>query len=98
MAERWGVKLTVGLAPEEKSDEDKAINHARNYLEMHEVEADYVVCEIDPISLVIDTAVEKEAQLIIAGGYSERRFGRRGPGNIVNRLVTEWQGALLICP
>lgn len=98
MAERWNVTLTVGLAPEGRYDEDKVIGYARNYLEMHEVEADYVVCEIDPISLVIDTARDNGAQLIIAGGYSERRFGRQGPGNIVNRLVNEWPGALLICP
>jgi hypothetical protein len=98
MAERWGVSLTIGLAPEGRFDEDKVIGYARNYLEMHEVEAEYVVCEIDPISLVIDTATDNGSQLILAGGYSERRFGRQGPGNIVNRLVTEWPGALLICP
>ncbi len=98
MAERWGSTLTVGLAPEDRFDEDETIKYAQNYLEMHEVEADYVVCELDPIQLVMDTAASKDAELIIAGGYSERRFGRRGPGNIVNQLVTEWSGALLICP
>lgn len=98
MAERWGLSLTVAQAPGEGAASDAALNHARSYLEMHEVEAAYVVCDEDPISLVIDTARENEAHLIIAGGHSRQRFGRIGPGDIVNRLVTEWPGALLICP
>jgi nucleotide-binding universal stress UspA family protein len=98
MAERWGVSLTVVLAPEAGIVEDTDVDHARRYLEMHEVEAAYVVCGADPIGLILDTATEKAVQLIIAGGYSERRFGRLGPGDVVNRLITAWQGALLICP
>jgi nucleotide-binding universal stress UspA family protein len=98
MAERWGVSLTVVLAPKEENAEETTISHARRYLEMHEVEAAFVVCDSEPADLILETAAENKVQLIIAGGYEERSRGRTGSGAVVQRLVAEWSGALLICP
>lgn len=98
MAERWGVSLTVVVALEAGFVDETATDHARAYLEMHEVAAEYIVRQADPTGLILETAAAKASQLIIAGGYNERRFGRRGPGDVVSRLVAEWAGALFICP
>jgi hypothetical protein len=98
MAEQWGVSLTVVVAMEAGFVDETAADHARAYLEMHEVEAEFVVRKGDPGDLILETAELKESQLIIAGGYNERRFGRRGPGDVVSRLVAEWEGALFVCP
>jgi hypothetical protein len=92
------VALTVVMALEAGFVDETAADHARAYLEMHEVTADYVVRQADPTGLILETAAAKASQLIIAGGYNERRFGRRGPGDVVTRLVEEWAGALFVCP
>jgi nucleotide-binding universal stress UspA family protein len=99
MAERWGVRLTVVLAPEEAgAKDDPAVEHARSYLEMHEIKAEYHICGTDPVGLILETAGDINADLIVAGGYDEYRFGRLGSGSVVSRLIAEWPGALLICP
>ncbi|MFZ0546933.1 MAG: hypothetical protein WAM60_15910 [Candidatus Promineifilaceae bacterium] len=98
MAERWGVSLTVVVALEDSLVDETAVTQARSYLEMHEVEADYIVQESDPTALILETAERMDKPLIIAGGFNERRFGRRGSGNVISQLIAEWQGALLVCP
>jgi nucleotide-binding universal stress UspA family protein len=98
MAERWGAALTVVIALESGTVGQAAVDHAHSYLEMHEVEATYRVKEAAPAGFILHTAAEQQAQLIIAGGYSRRRFGRSGIGDVVSQLLRDWRGPVLVCP
>jgi nucleotide-binding universal stress UspA family protein len=98
MAERWGAALTVVIALESGTVGQAAVDHAHSYLEMHEVEAAYRVKEAAPAGFILHTAAEQQAQLIVAGGYGHRRFGRRGIGDVVSQLLRDWRGSVLVCP
>ncbi len=70
-AEQWKSALTV-LTVMESEAGAAAVNHARQYLEMHELSANFVEREkMPPAEAVLDVAKAIHSDLIVMGGYSK---------------------------
>lgn len=107
IAEQWQTQLTVlalnnGRPRSRNDDTDK---HAQQYLALHEIEAAFYhtsTSAAEAADPICQTATAAGCDLIIVGGYSRRGgYGRatnslRTP--LLNHLLANWSGMLLICP
>ena len=78
MAEVWKTELIVFTALESGKIRDDIQDHVRRYLEIHEVQAEYILHGDDAIPALKRTAEEREADLILMGGYG---------GSVLRELV-----------
>ncbi len=96
IAERWKTSLVVmtltgsGNAPSEAQD------YARAYLELHELEADYIVTD-GPMDTILEISKERKINLILMGGYSGTAFKEVIIGSMVNNLLRKFEYPILIC-
>jgi nucleotide-binding universal stress UspA family protein len=76
----------------------EALDYARKYLEMHEVEATFVEKERMPTpEAVLKTAEEQSSQLIVMGGYGSRPVVEVVIGSSVDQVLRESKMPMLIC-
>ncbi|MCS6993886.1 MAG: universal stress protein [Anaerolineales bacterium] len=94
LAERWHTALTVFTG--EGSNTATAQETARQYLELHEIQADYVVGKASPETLK-RIAQEHQANLILMGGYSGALLKEVTLGSWVNYMLREQDAPVLIC-
>jgi nucleotide-binding universal stress UspA family protein len=98
LAEQWGVDLVV-LAVLETGQTDKGmLSHARQYLDLHEVQATYIVETGAVAEFIIGTAAAHGSELIILGGSGPERTGRKGTDEIASQVLRECKQPVLICP
>jgi nucleotide-binding universal stress UspA family protein len=94
LAEQWKISLTVftGLDANKASVQD----YARQYLELHEVQADFIVEKgaIDTLKAVIKM---RGANLVLMGGYSGKILKAMTIGSAVNFMLRETDIPILIC-
>jgi nucleotide-binding universal stress UspA family protein/uncharacterized ParB-like nuclease family protein len=96
LAERWQVELTVFTALENGRLSDVVQEEARAYMELHEVQADYVV-EKGSADSVRPVIAERGLDLIIMGGYSGLTLKEFFIGSNVNLVLRESTLPVLIC-
>jgi len=95
IAELWKTKLTVMTLSEDVRG--SAIrDHARAYLELHEIDADYILTE-GSMDTFLDVSRERDINLIVMGGYSGTELKEVVIGSLVNHLLRESESPLLIC-
>jgi len=95
IAELWKTKLTVMTLSEDVRG--SAIrDHARAYLELHEIDADYILTE-GSMDTFLDVSRERDINLIVMGGYSGTALKEVVIGSLVNHLLRESESPLLIC-
>ncbi len=74
------------------------VDHAREYLAVHEVEATFVVHEAGSAAeLILQVAEEKQTQMIVSGGYGAHPMVEVVLGSTIDRVLREARQPVLIC-
>ena len=97
VAEEWGSPLVVVMAHDKKGPDEEALNHAQRYLELHEIEAEFVVAQEDAATLIMDTAVSHNCDFIIMGGYGAQPVVEAMLGSVANEVLEDTHVPVLIC-
>lgn len=96
MAEEWRSALTV-ISVVDGSGAPGALDHARRYLEFHELEAECVESEGPVATAILRLAAERGSDLILMGGYGAHPVVEVVVGSSVDRVLREAQCPVLIC-
>jgi nucleotide-binding universal stress UspA family protein len=96
MGERWGVPVAV-IAAANGTAGRKALNHARTYLDMHEVAATFHEHDRLTAKLILDTAASLDCDFLISGSYRSGRIATAVRGSRLNDLLQQTSLPLLIC-
>ena len=97
LAEMWKTEVTVFTAREEKSPQGDLQDYARRYMELHEVEAKYVVSEQKTPRHLPDIAAEYNADLILIGSHSGNKLQQVLVGSMVDITLRESSIPAFIC-
>jgi nucleotide-binding universal stress UspA family protein len=74
------------------------VDHARDYLAMHEVEASFIVRESsDAAGVILAAVAEQGANLIVSGGYGAHPMVEVVLGSTIDRVLREARQPVLIC-
>ena len=94
LAEQWKTSLTVFTGAD--SGSGSVQDYARQYLELHEIEAEYVIEKgsMDTLKAVVE---QQGADLVLMGGYSGMLLKEVTIGSTVNRMLRESNVPVLIC-
>lgn len=96
-AEQWKAGLTV-LTVMETEANSGATDHAKRYLEMHELSANFVEREnVLPSDAALGLVKELGCDLIIMGGYSKSPVVEIVVGSAVDQVMREAEVPILIC-
>jgi nucleotide-binding universal stress UspA family protein len=97
LGEAWHAAVTV-ITVVEADTQAGALDHARRYLELHEVEATYVERQAEPVaSTLVLAAEEHQSDLIIIGGYGASPMLEVVLGSAVDQVLREARRPVLIC-
>jgi nucleotide-binding universal stress UspA family protein len=94
LGEQWKTSLTVYTG--EGTGSAAAQDMARQYLELHELEAEYVIARASAETLK-RVAEERSANLVLMGGYSGALFKEVTIGSWVNYMLRENSAPVFIC-
>jgi nucleotide-binding universal stress UspA family protein len=96
LAEQWGTALTVLTLSEGGKFPASVQDYARDYLELHEIQADFVITD-GPPELFLKVIKELGINLVLLGGYSGNVVKEVIVGSVVNLLLRQAECPLLIC-
>src|SRR6185436_6274677 len=96
LAEQWGTALTVLTLSDGGKVPASAQDYARDYLELHEIQADFVMTD-GPPELFLKVIKELGINLVLLGGYSGNVVKEVIVGSVVNLLLRQAECPLLIC-
>ena len=94
LAEKWRTKLMVFTVGGEGPDSVQ--NYAHSYLDLHEIQADYLI-KSRPLSVLLDIIKERQINLVVMGGYGGTAVKEIVAGSAVNLLLRKADCSLLIC-
>jgi nucleotide-binding universal stress UspA family protein len=98
LAELWKSHLTVVTVLETGHATSDTLAHAREYLEWHEVSADYVLKDGGQIApTILQMAEERGSELIIIGGYTASPMREVMLGSAVDEVLRRSRWPVLIC-
>lgn len=95
-AERWNTDLTVMTLMANGTASASAQEYARAYLELHELEAEYLIVD-GTMDTFLEVSREKDINLILMGGYSGTALKEVFIGSLVNHLLRKFDYPILIC-
>ncbi len=98
LAEQWHTQLVVVIAQEKKALDSATIDHAHRYLELHEIDAEFVIEPRKASDLIMETAVSHTCNLIIMGGYGAQPIVEAVLGSTANEILRRSKIPALICP
>ena len=96
LAEKWGTALTVMTLSSESNISPDVQTHARSYLELHEIKADYVMRE-GSMDSILELIKEHSINLILMGGYGGTALKEIIIGSMVNFLLRHADCPIFIC-
>jgi nucleotide-binding universal stress UspA family protein len=96
VAEQWNTSLTVMTLTGNGNVLDSVQDYARAYLELHEIEADYVLMD-GSMETFLKVSYERDINLILMGGYSGTALKEMLIGSLVNYLLRKFDFPILIC-
>jgi nucleotide-binding universal stress UspA family protein len=97
LAGEWQIPLTVVEALTDPADIPQFIPDAQDYLEQHHVSAHYVA-ESGPVGeVILKVAEQRQAELLIVGGYGRSPVLEVMLGSTVDHLLRESNRPMLIC-
>jgi nucleotide-binding universal stress UspA family protein len=97
LAEKWKTKLTVFTATDGtklKADEQ---DHVKRYLDIHEVEAEYVVSEHGAMEHLKKTIVEHQIDLLLMGSHGGSMLQQVLVGSALDYMLRESSVPIFIC-
>lgn len=96
LAERWQTALTVVTVSEGGKISASVQDYARSYLELHEIEAEFVSID-GPLDAFLKVIKDHKINLVLMGGYSGTALKEVILGSAVNFLLRKVDCPLLIC-
>jgi len=100
LAERWGSQLTVLTVVEPDRTALEENDYVRAYLELHEVQATFLIrpkAEAPVSEIILQTAEEQASDLIVMGGYGAHPMVEAMLGSDVERVLRASNQPMLIC-
>lgn len=94
LAEQWKTALTVYTG--EGTNATATQETARQYLELHEIQAEYVITKASAETLK-RISEERNANLVLMGGYSGAILKEVTLGSWVNYMLREQNAPVLVC-
>ncbi len=94
LAEQWKTALTVYTG--EGANADATQENARQYLELHEIQAEYVTTKAS-VETLKRISEERSATLVLMGGYSGAILKEVTLGSWVNYMLREQNAPVLVC-
>lgn len=96
VAELWKTSLVVMTLTENDNTSPDVQDYARAYLELHEIEADYIMVD-GSMDAILDVGKERDINLMLMGGYSGTALKEVFIGSMVNNLLRKFEYPILIC-
>ena len=96
LAERWHIQLTL-LSVTDDGAASEPLDYARRYLEMHEVQAEYLHTGGQVAAQILKTATERDANVLIMGGYGAQPIRQVVLGGSVEQVLRESPWPVLVC-
>jgi len=96
VAELWNTSLVVMTRTGVGTTSPSVQDHARAYLELHEIQADYIVVD-GTLDNILEIASEREINLILMGSYSGTALKEVVLGSMVNELLRRFEYPIMIC-
>jgi nucleotide-binding universal stress UspA family protein len=97
LAELWGTDLIVFTATESGKAAAQVQDFVRRYLDIHEVEAEYVVSERRAQEQLNRTAEERRVDLVLMGSHSKPKLKQVLLGSALNHMLQEASVPIFIC-
>lgn len=97
LAEMWGTELTVFTALQGTNLLAETQDDVRRYLELHEVEAEYVLSEEDKRRALLRATQEHQVDLVIMGGYGNSVLREVMIGSTLDTMLRESAIPIFIC-
>ena len=94
LAEQWKTALTVYTG--EGTNATATQETARQYLELHEIQAEYVITKAS-VEALKRISEERNANLVLMGGYSGAILKEVTLGSWVNYMLREQNAPVLVC-
>jgi nucleotide-binding universal stress UspA family protein len=94
LAEQWKTSLTIYTG--EGTNAVATQETARQYLELHEIQAEYVITKAS-VETLKRISEERQANLVLMGGYSGAILKEVTLGSWVNYMLREQNAPVLIC-
>jgi nucleotide-binding universal stress UspA family protein len=96
MGEAWKTALTVLTVGDGAQTSADTLDYARAYLDLHELEADYISAE-GSSRIILDTMAERNLDLLLIGSDPPSHWQQVLGGSVVNNLLRECSHPLLVC-
>jgi len=96
-SQKWKMSITVLVVEENGKDYSAVVHFARQYLEKRNISVDYIERVGDVGETILQVVQEKNAQLIIMGGYGYRPVMEMVLGSSVDLVLQRSQVPVLIC-
>lgn len=97
LAARWNLHLVVVSVLDSKSTDEKVLDRARDYLEKHNVQAEYRLEEGEVGQVLSQIQQETQADFMIMGGYRHHPALELILGSTVDEALRESCKPILIC-
>jgi len=97
LAEVWKTELLVYTAPEGTRVKAEAQDYVRRYLEIHEMEAEYILSDLGATDGLKRTVEEREADLVLLGSHGGTVVRQVLIGSSLNYMLRESRVPLFIC-
>lgn len=97
LAEMWKTEVIVFTAREDDKRKEDVQDYARRYLELHEVEAKYIVSLQKPPRPLTDIAAEYNADVIVMGSHSGNKIQQVLVGSMVDATLRQSNNPTIIC-
>lgn len=97
LAEMWKTNLIVFTALEGAKIKADAQEYARRYLEIHEVEAEFILNKGSPMESLEQIAADHRVDLVLMGSHGGSVFSQVFVGSLVDFMMRESKAPLFIC-
>jgi len=97
LAEIWKTELIVFTALDGKKVTADMQDHVRAYLDIHEVEAEYILSENGTMGFLKQTTDERNVDLVLMGSHSGNVLQRVFVGSALDYMLRESKVPTFIC-
>jgi nucleotide-binding universal stress UspA family protein len=97
LAIQWRIRLAVVAVIEGEHGPDTPLSRARQYLESHDVAADYIEESGRVAEAILRAAATRASDLILIGGYGVNPLVETVLGSTVDQVLRETNKPVLIC-
>jgi nucleotide-binding universal stress UspA family protein len=97
LAEIWKTELLVFTALDGPKLTSNAQEHVRKYLDIHEVQAEYIISEHGAMDHLKKTAEERQADLVLMGSHGGSTLQQVFVGSALDYMLRESQVPIFIC-